>query len=161
MKGLALSAVLLISLSASCTVPEPGVESDPGTLLDAHNTYRAKHCAPPMTWSAEVAASAQKWASQCVTDHDPNSDLGENLAWGTDLSAKEAVSLWYDEVGEYNFSAPGFGPAGHFTQLVWRGSKQLGCGKAVCRGDVYWVCRYSPPGNVDTEFRANVLPACR
>jgi len=130
-------------------------------LLDAHNAYRARHCAPPLSWSAEVAASAQRWANRCVFDHDPNSELGENLAWGTQLSAREAVEMWYDEVSEYNYAAPGFGPAGHFTQLVWRGSKLLGCGRAICQGDVYWVCRYSPAGNYEGQYRANVRPMCR
>jgi hypothetical protein len=108
-----------------------------------------------------VAASAQYWANRCVFDHDPNSELGENLAWGTRLSASEAVGLWYEEVCEYNYARPGFGPAGHFTQLVWRASRQLGCGRAICGRDVYWVCRYSPAGNVDDEYRANVSLVCR
>jgi glioma pathogenesis-related protein 2 len=136
-------------------------QSDPQTLLDAHNAYRARHCAPALIWSPELATAAQRWANRCLFDHDPNSETGENLAWGTRLSAREAVGLWYEEISQYNYSAPGFGPAGHFTQLVWRGSKQLGCGAAMCGGDVYWVCRYSPAGNYDGEYRANVAPVCR
>jgi uncharacterized protein YkwD len=136
-------------------------QSDAQTLLDLHNAYRAKHCTPPLTWSAEVAATAQQWAQRCVFDHDQKSDYGENLAWGTQLSAREAVQLWYEEISQYNYAAPGFGPAGHFTQVIWRGSRQLGCGKAICQGEVYWVCRYSPAGNYDTEFRENVAPLCR
>jgi uncharacterized protein YkwD len=136
-------------------------QNDAQMLLDMHNVYRAKHCAAPLTWSTEVAVAAQRWANRCVFDHDPNNEFGENLAWGTELSAREAVGLWYEEVSEYNYSAPGFGPAGHFTQLVWRASKFLGCGRAMCGGDVYWVCRYSPAGNYDGEYRANVGPICR
>lgn len=134
---------------------------DVQTMLDAHNAYRARHCTPPLTWSPEVAASAQKWADQCVLDHDPNSDLGENLAWGEELSAAETVKLWYDEISEYNYASPGYGPAGHFTQVIWRGSRQLGCAKAICGSVVYWVCRYSPAGNYEGEFAQNVAPVCR
>jgi uncharacterized protein YkwD len=136
-------------------------QSDEQTLLDSHNAYRARHCTPPLTWSAEVAASAQQWANRCVFDHDPNSDLGENLAWGEQLSATETVKLWYEEISQYNYASPGFGPAGHFTQVIWRGSHQLGCAKAICGSDVYWVCRYSPAGNYDGEFGANVARVCR
>jgi uncharacterized protein YkwD len=136
-------------------------QSDGQILLDAHNAYRAKHCTPPLTWSAEIAATAQLWANRCVFDHDRNNELGENLAWGTRLSASEAVSLWYDEVSEYDYAAPGFGPAGHFAQLVWRGSKQLGCGRAMCGADTLFVCRYAPAGNFDGEYRLNVSPPCR
>jgi uncharacterized protein YkwD len=131
------------------------------TMLDMHNYYRARHCTPPLTWSPEVAAAAQRWANRCVYDHDRDNPLGENLAWGTQLSAREAVDLWYEEIGEYNYAAPGFGPAGHFTQLIWRGSKQLGCARAICPGYVYWVCRYSPAGNYYNEFAQNVSPPCR
>lgn len=55
--------------------------------------------------------------------------------------------------------------AGHFTQVVWKGSTQVGCGAADCTGHsgvlpAYVVCRYAPAGNFDTtaEFKANVLP---
>lgn len=138
-----------------------GAQNEAQSLLDTHNAYRARYCVPPLTWSAQLASSAQQWANRCVFDHDYNSELGENLAWGTQLSAQEAVSLWYDEVSQYNYAAPGYGPAGHFTQLIWRDSRQLGCGKAICQGDVYWVCRYSPAGNVDDEYAANVPRPCR
>jgi uncharacterized protein YkwD len=136
-------------------------QTEAQSLLDAHNADRARHCTPPLTWSPEIAATAQRWAERCVFDHDYKSDFGENLAWGTRLSAQEAVQLWYEEISEYNYASPGFGPAGHFTQVIWRGSRQLGCGKAICQGEVFWVCRYSPPGNVDDEFPANVSRVCR
>ena len=71
------------------------------TLLDAHNAYRARHCVPPLTWSPEVAATAQVWANRCVFDHDYHSDFGENLAWGTyQLSTPQAiVAAWIASPG--------------------------------------------------------------
>jgi uncharacterized protein YkwD len=154
-------AWLLLGLATLVLPPDALAQSDSQTLLDLHNAYRARHCTPPLTWSAEIAATAQYWANRCVFDHDYNSALGENLAWGRQLSARESVQLWYEEISQYNYASPGFGPAGHFTQVIWRGSRQLGCGKAICRGEVYWVCRYSPPGNVDSQFGANVSRVCR
>jgi hypothetical protein len=41
--------------------------------------------------------------------------------------------------------------AGHFTQVVWKGSKQVGCGVAACGDKTYWVCRYTPTGNWNTN----------
>ncbi len=40
---------------------------------------------------------------------------------------------------------------GHYTQVVWRDSNQLGCGVATCQNgsltqDI-WICNYAPPGN--------------
>ena len=63
----------------------------------------------------------------------------------------------------YDFSRPGFDlKTGHFTQVVWKDTRQLGCGVAMCDGGEIWVCNYSPPGNFVRSFRQNVLPAsCR
>ncbi|CAN1173037.1 Pathogenesis-related protein 1B [Linum perenne] len=37
----------------------------------------------------------------------------------------------------------------HYTQLVWRSTKQVGCARVKCRnGDTYVVCEYYPHGNV-------------
>lgn len=39
------------------------------------------------------------------------------------------------QVTSYNFATPGFNPnAGHFTQVVWSDSVQVGCGAANCGG---------------------------
>ncbi len=105
----------LVALLALLFGTNAFAQNDAQVLLDMHNGYRARHCASPLSWSPEVAAAAQRWANRCVFDHDGNNELGENLAWGTELSAREAVGLWYEEVSDYNYSAPGFGPAGHFT----------------------------------------------
>jgi pathogenesis-related protein 1 len=141
---------------------------DPKVWVNAHNAYRSKHCVPLLTWSAQLAASAQEWANGCKPDpKNParfaHSDVpGENLFSGTagSYSPELATSVWYGEIKDYNFAAPGFANnTGHFTQVVWRDSKQVGCGKAQCGDKDYWVCRYSPPGNVQGQFPANVQPA--
>jgi uncharacterized protein YkwD len=40
---------------------------------------------------------------------------------------------------------------GHYTQLVWRNTREVGCGYAQCKSgnftDEVWVCNYNPPGN--------------
>lgn len=70
--------------------------------------------------------------------------------------------MWYDEVNEYNFDKPGFNKkTGHFTQVVWVSSLNLGCGLAISENKkVYAVCNYSPPGNLNSieAFKNNVLP---
>jgi uncharacterized protein YkwD len=140
--------------------PVPGFADE---MLNAHNKFRAKHGAQPLTWSADLAASAQTWANQCKLNHDPNrAGFGENIAWGT-TTAADTVAMWYSEVAKYDFTKPGFNPdTGHFTQVVWKGSTQLGCGMAMgCPGAFgggYWVCRYAPPGNMRGAFPENVAP---
>jgi len=156
--GARLLGLLIFWLSANAASAE-----DPQAMLASHNAYRSKHCVPPLTWSAQLAASAQQWANGCTFSHQAKSGYGENLFWGTAgaYSSKDAVANWYGEIAAYNFAAPGFGQkTGHFTQVVWRNSKQLGCAMASCGGKDYWVCRYSPPGNVAGQFPENVPESC-
>jgi hypothetical protein len=51
---------------------------------------------------------------------------------------------------------------GHFTQLVWKSTRQVGCSRHECDGDVKgWllVCEYAPSGNVIGAFERNVEKA--
>jgi uncharacterized protein YkwD len=138
-------------------------------MLEAHNQARADHCAPPLAWSGELAKDAQKWADAlnargCAFEHSKTSH-GENLMAGTAgaFGPKDAVSAWYAEQKNYRFGAGGFSMhSGHFTQLVWAATKRVGCGTTTCQGKQIWVCNYDPPGNMQGEFKQNVLPtSCR
>lgn len=137
-------------------------------MLAAHNEFRARHCAPPLAWSDELAEVAQGWAetlkfNSCAFEHS-TSPYGENLAFFIPKSTGErATRGWYDEVSLYSFSRPGFDMrTGHFTQVVWRETSRLGCAAVECNGGQIWVCNYDPPGNVEGQYRQNVLPTgCR
>lgn len=105
-------------------------------------------------------------ANSCAFEHDRNTQNGENLAFFTPIGridAAGAVTGWYDEVAEYDFDNPGFSArTGHFTQVVWTDSEQLGCGVTSCNGGEIWVCRYSPSGNYRGQYKDRVLPTtCR
>ncbi|HUS32235.1 MAG TPA: CAP domain-containing protein [Kofleriaceae bacterium] len=142
--------------------------SDPAAkaFVDAHNAARAKNCAPPLTWSPQIAKVAQAWADQlkakgCVFGHSGNMKYGENLAAGTigALDPESTVAMWYDEIKLYKFPDGGFSmQTGHFTQLVWTTTKQVGCGHVQCKGNDIYVCNYDPPGNYEGEYKTHVLP---
>ena len=67
--------------------------------------------------------------------------------------------MWYDEIAQYRFPDGGFSmQTGHFTQVVWRGTKRVGCGRSQCKGMDIYVCEYDPPGNWEGQYRDNVRP---
>ena len=152
------------------TATKTGAPAAMQAIVDAHNEYRARHCAAPLTWSPKLAQVAQAWAESlkaqgCKFGHKPRNTYGENLAAGTSgtLDGRAVVGMWYDEVKLYQFPNGGFSmQTGHFTQVVWRGTTQIGCGVTTCNGMDIWVCEYDPYGNVETMYRQNVLPTgCR
>jgi pathogenesis-related protein 1 len=123
-------------------------------LLAAHNKVRAQHGLPNLTWSSEMESLAQDWADQMTRtgkfDHRPNNRYGENLFWGRgrDYSGTYAIESWASEASGYNYANNSCqGVCGHYTQLVWKNTTQVGCAVGKVRDEVYWVCNYNPPGN--------------
>lgn len=135
--------------------------------LAAHNHFRALHHAPRLTWSNALADYAARYAANCEFAHS-HGPYGENLAAGYP-SINAAITNWYNEQQFYSYQNPGFShQAGHFTQVVWKDSRQLGCAYVTCDGKNgtpgnFLVCEYNPSGNVvsvgNTFFINNVLPA--
>ncbi|MDY0041958.1 MAG: CAP domain-containing protein, partial [Desulforhabdus sp.] len=151
----------ILGEKASCATPEE-IEQ----WLQAHNNYRALHGVPSVTWSDTVAASAQAWADTCPSGHS-SSGYGENIAWASyALTPQSVVDLWYAEEQYYDYNNPGTSldpnePIGHFTQVVWKNTTQIGCGcKTGCASPYYCacVCQYNPPGNYIGQYAENVLP---
>lgn len=169
--GTKLNVVSGGSGSGKKEVGAPATWSD---MLKAHNDRRKLHCAPALQWDAGLAAQAQAWADKCTNTHQGS---GENLAFFFPAGQSNAYAFqnsWYCEVQWYNFNDPklvgGFkrgcdAPVnGHFTQVVWKATTRLGCGKQTCTMNgstgTYWVCKYSPAGNNSDPnvLRQNVLP---
>lgn len=75
------------------------------------------------------------------------------------LIGKKATNQWYSEIKDYNFEKPGFnGKTGHFTQVVWKNSKEVGFGVAKApNGAFYAVANYFPAGNYANQYADNVF----
>ncbi|CAD6999719.1 unnamed protein product [Ceratitis capitata] len=134
--------------------------------LETHNRLRARHrnC-PPLTLSNELSKYAQQWAKHLAAtgrlEHRQVHTYGENLytARGMEVTAAKVVQSWYDEIRYYDFSKGSYKPGtGHFTQIVWRESRQLGVGIATKGDTTYVVCNYNPPGNILGSFDSMVPP---
>ncbi|XP_045765571.1 venom allergen 3-like [Maniola jurtina] len=125
-----------------------------------------------MVWDDELAATAQRWADQCTPAHDRASQrdvgrfpVGQNLAatWTTRPPSEAAdsqpdfmkqINAWFDEVRIFGFKPISGGHGtGHYSQLVWGETSQVGCGYTFyydpARGYTkLYVCNYGPGGNV-------------
>ncbi|KAJ6028770.1 hypothetical protein N7540_004346 [Penicillium herquei] len=185
-----VTTVEVTTVKASLTVPSPASYTSPtdfeDTVLKVSNEYRDDHDAESLVWNETLTEYARKWAEGCIWKHS-DGPYGENIAFGF-ANASAAVKAWGDEGELYNFSKPtGYTEeTGHFTQLVWKSTIQVGCAAVNCgysddsntKRDVlaprstdsesraqgwYVVCEYTPVGNVvgdhDAYFKKNVLPS--
>ena len=128
------------------------------------------HGAPPMRWSDDLAKAAERYAKELAkkrtlqhSSKQDRNDVGENLAMFSgryERAADEATDMWYSEVEKYNFKKGGWqGGTGHFTQVVWKASTELGVGRAESSdGCTYVVGRYRPAGNMINAMNENVQP---
>jgi len=137
-------------------------------LLAAHNAERMRLGVAALDWDSSLATDARVWADNLAAtgrfEHsadDPNKPLqGENLWAGTPraFSPEAMVGLWRAEKADYR---PGMFPnnsrsgdvekVGHYTQLIWRNSRRVGCATAVGRYEEFLVCRYSEAGNISGQ----------
>lgn len=118
--------------------------------------------------SVALVMRACSLPSYCVTQPLPLNLLPHSLHANRTLA--RVITTWRrhiilthrQQVHQYNFNNPGFSHGtGHFTQMVWVSSTQLGCAAATGCGTTYYTCHYSPAGNIASaqHFRDNVLPA--
>lgn len=125
-------------------------------MLAAHNEVRARVDVPPLRWSDRLAAHAQEWANRLLAErqfyHRPHPAFGENLfdVVGPRPHASPAyvVNDWASEASDYSYRANTCRKmCGHYTQLVWGDTREVGCAVARDSNREVWVCNYNPPGN--------------
>nr|CAD7569377.1 unnamed protein product [Timema californicum] len=148
-----------------------GAEGDFATdCLRAHNDYRRRHGVEPLKLNKKICKYSEEWAkylaSRGIMEHRQNNEYGENIfcSWSSNANYKvtgtEPVDNWYSEIKDHLFGRePRDLKSGHFTQVVWKGSKELGVAVAKSRnGQIFVVANYSPPGNFIGSFAVNVPP---
>jgi uncharacterized protein YkwD len=133
-------------------------------MLAAHNVERARRGVPPLRWSPMLAAYAAIYARDLAQrgafEHSADASRpgqGENLWEGT-AGAWNSEQMIGDFIAERAAFRPGVFPqvaaqgdwsaVGHYTQVIWPTTREVGCAVAR-RGGLDWlVCRYAPAGNV-------------
>lgn len=176
--------------SNGSTAPEPPSENyDCETtqvfsekMVCMHNEDRANALpAPspalqPVTWNEDLAKIASDYAAACVYAHNDdrsenfNTYVGENIAasYGSPNPEEIAMRNWVeDEIPFYDYadnSCTAGKVCGHYTQVVWRNSLEIGCALQECtvgqlfpnsgssatqrnQTAYYTVCNYAPGGN--------------
>ena len=162
-----LGGALAIACLMAPAVAAPGDDAPPcggfaERLLIAHNIERERRDVPRLKWSAHLAAQAQVWAATLARSNrfEHAADrfgAGENLWMGT--AGRYSPEAMIDGfVSEGRHFRPGRFPdvsstgnwrdIGHYTQLIWRDTREVGCAVSSGADSDILVCRYFPAGNI-------------
>ena len=131
-------------------------------ILKEHQTYRNELQLPALSWSPALAKDALAWAKHLASidkgEHDQSvrGQEGENLWWGTAdaFGYAQMVDMWGSEKKSFKYdifpdcSTSRSAVIGHYTQMIWRTTKSVGCALAGNGRTDFLVCRYSAPGNI-------------
>ena len=137
--------------------------------LDSHNKYRKMHHVEPLKLNKELCKIAEDYAKKLANEigHLEHSEncydddiLGENLFYcgGMEPTGASVSKNWYGENKNHNFNGDWKKGTGHFTQMVWKETKEVGFGKYKNKkGQTFVVANYYPAGNVMGFFKYNVF----
>ena len=167
----------------------------PDDLLGLHDYVRSTAGLGPLKENSRLKKLAGDWARHLVNEENctirhplqteqekerylPGS-IGQNIYVGHGYpedpsSPKNVISAWYDECLLYDSKAikdgipTNFKDVGHFTQVMWKDAKEIGCERVECpkkfdtengpvdaKGAVV-VCNYDK-GNVSGQFPTQVI----
>ncbi len=140
--------------------------------LEVHNKYREMHKVDALQLDDNLCKKAQERLNQLLKEKNRNKliikdygkNIGENLWIGEkkifDIKRlEEACESWYNEKIKYKFDSNKYqSGTGHFTQMVWKGTRIVGFGfLQYHENKSYFLALYYPPGNKLFHFKENVI----
>jgi hypothetical protein len=165
MRSASLLPLALLAATASAQQKPPPSFAE--RVLAVHNRERALVGTPPLRWSDKLAADAAAYVPHLVRlkylEHSPKASRpgqAENLSLGAAgfHSAEMMVGFWVDEKKDFvngafdKVSRTGnWLDVSHYTQMIWRGTTEVGCAQGTGERRTYLVCRYTPKGNRDGQ----------
>ncbi len=163
----AVAAAAALFGGISHAVADEGRSGDEQAWLNAHNEARIAFGTAPLKWSPKLTREARAWAEHLArtntmrhSNQDERARTGENLWMGTAgyFSPSRMIGYFVDE---QRYFRSGYFPqvsrtgnwadVGHYTQIVWADTREVGCAKASNGRNDFLVCRYYPGGNVIGE----------
>ncbi|XP_022135282.1 pathogenesis-related protein PR-1-like [Momordica charantia] len=154
---IAILVLLSSSGSSGAAAPARNDRALQKQFLAPHNAARYALRLAPLVWDAKLARYAQSYANKrrgdCALRHS-GGPYGENIFWGSGnaWTPAQAVADWVSERQWYSYWANSCVEGelcGHYTQIVWRSTRRIGCARVTCNagGGVFITCNYDPPGN--------------
>lgn len=162
-----LIALILLLVLTAAVVEAKFNPSEKQEILAAQNRYRAEVNVSGLNWSENLSLQAQLCADFNAANylphnqqkHCPTPGCGQNIARASSnlhFNLTQLVDLWGNEKSYFlnglypSVSSTGSpGAVSHYTQMIWQGTNEVGCGKANSSGYDILVCDYSPRGNVE------------
>ena len=138
--------------------------------LMKHNELRKKHNSPELKLNDKLNEMAQQYAKQLLENENgknfvvktfENGICGENILLSKNKTPEEMCDKWYKEANSFDFSSFKYQKdSGHFTQMIWKETKQVGFGfEYEGDGNFCGVALYYPAGNIFGKFEKNVQAA--
>lgn len=176
--GILMLSTFAATVNAQVAIGEAS-GADQQTIMAMHKQERDAVKTPELVWSNSLAADAKTWLEKLIAGHNVESFLpsnphdpvntglsctlgpacqGENLARAASFSTPnppEAPTVAQLVQGWINEPKDPFA-RNHYTQMVWKDTKEVGCATATIKGmtsygwpgvNVYLNCRYHPAGN--------------
>merc|ERR1712223_1243944 len=165
-----LVSTSMVVLAASSALPHPGIPAplDRGECMAwSWSSSTGWKCTQEInTDPVDLDQFRQdSLAAHNAFEHRPNTKYGENIFQSGGKAAQDqaqgAVDMWYSEIKDYSFGtepSQGGPVTGHFTQVVWKGSTEVGVGVGQKGSTVVVVANYSPAGNYIGQYVDNVPP---
>lgn len=164
-RAAAFCAALLLAVGPlpALTVAAHTTPGFAGTILVAHNQERMRLGLASLSWNPRLADEAARWAEKLAqegrlehSNRQQRSGTGENLWMGTAgyYSTDHMIGAFTREkalfvAGRFpDVSLSGrWQDVGHYTQMIWPETREVGCAMAEAHGRDIMVCRYWPAGN--------------
>ncbi|CAP34397.2 Protein CBR-VAP-1 [Caenorhabditis briggsae] len=114
-------------------------------------------------YSCTIEANARTWAQGCLYQHSTNA---QRPGWGENLykisinnmpkiqTAEDSSLAWWSELKDFGVGSDNIltdavwaRGVGHYTQMAWESTTEIGCFVQNCPTFTYSVCQYGPAGN--------------